>query len=337
MKGPPRRTAIALAGPTASGKSEAALALAETLDGEIVSVDSMQVYRGLDVGTAKPSREEQARVPHHLVDVVDLTEAFDAARFVQQAERVLAEIYARNRVPILCGGTGLYFKALLEGLGSAPAADPALRAQLDAIPLADLLQELAAKDPATFARIDRQNQRRVRRAVEVLRLTGQPVHESQASWKRPQTLPLPTSPSAGETGVIETPLGGVPAVLHLFGLARDREDLRRRIDQRVDKMFAQGLVEETQRLLSRGLAENPVALQALGYRQVVEYLQGARSLEQTQELVKARTRLFAKKQMTWFRRQLSLHWVAIGPEQPAPLVAEEVLRVYRQASIPHAQ
>src|SRR5713101_2600805 len=141
---------ILLAGPTAVGKSEIALLLAEKLGGEIISVDSMQVYRGLDIGTAKPSVSDRARVRHHLIDVVELTEPFDAARFARLAREALSDIHSRGRTAILCGGTGLYFKALLDGLGEAPAADPIVRAELEATPLADLLRELAERDPPTF-------------------------------------------------------------------------------------------------------------------------------------------------------------------------------------------
>jgi tRNA dimethylallyltransferase len=165
---------IYLAGPTAAGKSAVALALAERIGGEIISVDSMQVYRGLDIGTAKPAPEELRRARHHLIDVAGLEEGFDAAQFARRAGAAVAEIHARGRAPIFCGGTGFYFKAFLEGLGDAPPADAALRAELGALPLAELLAELEKSDPAAFQRIDRQNPRRVIRAVEVIRLTGRP-------------------------------------------------------------------------------------------------------------------------------------------------------------------
>ena len=212
---------IFLAGPTATGKSEVALLLAEKLNGEIVSVDSMQVYRGMDIGTAKPSPEERLRVPHHLIDVVEVSEPFDAAQFVKLARAAVAEIQSRKRVPILCGGTGLYFNAFLEGLGAAPPADAALRAELEAISLPELLNELATRDPATYEKIDRQNPRRVIRAVEVIRLTGKPFSQQRAAWK----------PSAEN-----------PSPPRFFALTRSNEDLRRRIDARVDQMFARGLV-----------------------------------------------------------------------------------------------
>ena len=288
----PHNHPIFLAGPTAVGKSAVALVLAERVGGEIISVDSMQVYRGLDIGTAKPSPLELARVPHHLVDVADVTEPFDAARFANLAQQAVAEIQSRARVPILCGGTGLYFKAFLEGLGEAPPANPALRAELEARPLLDLLRVLEELDPATFEKIDRQNPRRVVRAVEVIRLTGRPFSQQRAEWKSDGQRPEPKV---------------------MFGLTRAADDLRSRINDRVDKMFAVGLVEETKRLLEHGLARNKTAMQAIGYRQVVEHLRGERSLAETVELVKTKTRQLAKRQLTWFRKQPGLDWIQLAP------------------------
>ncbi|HWD18804.1 MAG TPA: tRNA (adenosine(37)-N6)-dimethylallyltransferase MiaA [Verrucomicrobiae bacterium] len=278
---------IFLAGPTAAGKSAVALALAEKCAGEIISVDSMQVYRGMDIGTAKPSPEEQRRAPHHLLDVVDVTQPFDAAQFVRLARAAASDIQARGRTPIFCGGTGFYFKAYLEGLGEAPPSDAALRAELAATPLAVLLKELEQADPVAFANIDRQNPRRVTRAVEVIRLTGKPFSLQRA--------PLPAH-----------------AAPFSFGLTRPAGELRDRIHGRVDEMFRRGLVAETEFLLSKGLGESPSALQALGYRQVVEHLRGARSLAETIDLVKIRTRQFAKRQLVWFRRQMRLEWLAFS-------------------------
>jgi tRNA dimethylallyltransferase len=295
-----------LAGPTAVGKSEIALLLAEKIGGEIISVDSMQVYRGLDIGTAKPSAEDRARVPHHLIDVVNLAESFDAAQFVRLATAAVAEIQSRGRVPIFCGGTGLYFKAFLEGLGEAPPADEKLRAELEATPLPELLAELAERDPVTYQKIDRQNPRRVIRAMEVIRLTGKKFSEQRAEWK--STVHRPPS-----------------AVL--FGLARETADLRARIDARVDAMFARGLVEETRGLLQPGLAQNKTALQALGYRQVVEHLRGEHSLPETVDLVKIKTRQFAKRQMTWFKRQLNLRWIELAAVVPADAIADKILKM----------
>jgi tRNA dimethylallyltransferase len=284
---------IFLAGPTAVGKSAVALVLAEKIGGEIISVDSMQVYRGLDIGTAKPGTAEQKKIPHHLIDVCDLREAFDAAQFVRLAQKAVQEIQSRKKTPIFCGGTGLYFKALLEGLGEAPRADEKLRAELEAAPLEKLLAELHARDPATFEKIDRQNPRRVVRAVEVIRLTGKKFSEQRAEWK--------TQNSKFKTQ-------------NYFGFTRPAADLHARINVRVDEMFARGLVAETRGLLKRGLAENKFALQAIGYRQVVGHLRGERDLAATMELVKIRTRQFAKRQLTWFRRHGNCEWIELKPE-----------------------
>ncbi|MEO6183674.1 MAG: tRNA (adenosine(37)-N6)-dimethylallyltransferase MiaA [Verrucomicrobiota bacterium] len=282
-----------ITGPTACGKSQIALDLAERLNGEIISVDSMQVYRGLDIGTAKPALAERKMVPHHLIDVVDLDEAFDAAKFCRLAASAVAEIQGRVRVPIFCGGTGFYFKAFLEGLGESPPANATLRAELEQISIAKLLNELQERDPLTFEKIDRQNPRRVIRAVEVIRLTGKPFSEQRAEWKRQRSS----------------------EVQMCFGMARSRTELHFRIENRVDEMFKHGLVAETEVLLHRGLEENQTAMQAIGYRQAVEYLRGKRSLAETIELVKIRTRQFSKRQLTWFRRQMQLNWIHLGDAQ----------------------
>jgi tRNA dimethylallyltransferase len=300
---PPLRP-IFLAGPTAAGKSDVALALAERIGGEIISVDSMQVYRGLDIGTAKPGREQLRRARHHLIDVAGLEDAFDAAQFTRLAGAAAAEIRSRGRVPIFCGGTGLYFKAFLEGLGESPPSDPALRAALEAVPLAGLLGELEKTDPVTFQKIDRRNPRRVIRAVEVIRLTGRPFSAQRAPWRQ--------APPA-EAGA-------------LFGLTRPAGELRERIARRVDEMFDSGLVAETKSLLERGLERNPTAMQALGYRQVVEHLRGLRSLPETMELVKIRTRQFARRQLTWFRRQMRLDWISLEA-QPPEATAEKLAAI----------
>jgi tRNA dimethylallyltransferase len=297
----PIKQPIFLAGPTAVGKSAVALTLAEQLDGEIISVDSMQVYRGLDIGTAKPSAAERARVPHHLVDVAELTEAFDAAKFVTLAQQAVTEIQSRGRVPIFCGGTGLYFKAFRDGLGEAPPSDEKLRAELEAAPLAELLRELEQRDPATFARIDRHNPRRVIRALEVIRLTGKPFSEQRARWGEATDEPNPSDGSRGRS----------PHRVICF--SREASDLQARINARVDGMFAAGLLDETRRLLEQGLEQNKTAMQAIGYRQVVEHLRGERSLSETIELVKIKTRQFAKRQLTWFRKHASAQWIELKP------------------------
>ena len=303
---------LLITGPTAVGKSAVALELAAQLSGEIVSADSMQVYRGMDIGTAKPTAAERHRIPHHLVDVAELSTPFDAAQFVRMAVAAIDEIRGRGKIPIVCGGTGLYLKAWLEGLGEAPAGNPQLRAELTAMPMEDLLKELERSDPETFDKIDRQNPRRVIRAIEVIRLTGKPFSMQRAAWQ--QQSRLSPEPIAGRENVT------------CIGISRPPGELRVRINQRVDRMFEAGLVNETELLLKLGLARNPTAMQALGYRQVVEYLNGIRPLNETIELVKIRTRQFAKRQMTWFKRQMRLEWFSQTEGVDIPALVRQRIR-----------
>ena len=289
---------VCLVGATASGKSAVAVALAERMPAEIVTVDSMQVYRGMDIGTAKPGKRERLRVPHHLLDVAEVIDAYDAARFCRDADEAVRAIRARGRCPILCGGTGFYLKAWLEGLGDAPTSDAALRADLEAMPLGDLLEELAERDPETFAKIDRQNPRRVVRAVEVIRLTGEAFSKQRADWTRRN-----------------------PEGIRVVGLRRRTEDLRERMDRRVDRMFEDGLVGEVEGLIGLGLERNRSAVQAIGYRQVIEHLRGRRDLAATVELVKARTRQYARRQMTWFRNQLAVEWIEVAADDRSDEIA----------------
>jgi len=288
---------VFIAGPTASGKSAVAFEVAQRLTGEIISVDSMQVYRGLDLGTAKSSAEERAAVPHHLIDILDLTESFDAASFVARTKTLIQKI----KRPVFCGGTGLYFSAWLEGLGDAPQANTQHRAELEAKDLETLVAELLEHDPVTYETIDRQNRRRVARAVEVIRITGKPFSEQRAEW----TCQVPPN---------------------FFLLDRDREELRQRIDTRVDAMFAAGLVAETCSLRS-ALEGNPVAQQALGYRQVIGHLNGEQGLPETVALVKSRTWQFARRQMTWFRKLHGAHTLTVPANEP---VAETAWRLIEQ-------
>ena len=272
---------IYLTGATASGKSALAMHLAKRLGGEIISVDSMQVYCGLNIGTAKPSAEEQAEVPHHLIDVAQLSEAFDAAQFVRLAKSASESISSRGRIPIFCGGTGLYFRALMEGLGNSPPSDELLRDELSLLPFESLVTELKIKDPKAAKQIDLKNPRRVLRAVEVIRLTGRPYSEQRIGWDKLKRAPE-----------------------NLFCINREVDVLNQRIHKRVDEMFSLGLIEETQILIKRGLRDNRNACQALGYRQVLDLLDGELSLESVIDKVKIKTRQFAKRQRSWFRNQM---------------------------------
>ena len=300
-----RKKPLYLCGPTAVGKSAVAIELAKRLGGEIVSVDSMQVYRGMDIGTAKPSAQERRDVPHHLIDVADLTETFDAARFVRLATETEEQIVARGKVAIYCGGTGLYFNALLQGLGEAPPSDPVIRRELENTELAKLLEELRIKDPECFAVIDRDNPRRIIRALEVIRITGKPFSQQRSVWKT------------------------VPNDALIVGLEMDRDELRQRIATRACSMFANGLVEETRALLAKGLRENQTASQALGYKQVIDYLDGRHELLFTASMVQIKTSQFAKRQMTWFKRQLPVQWFTVGPNDSARKIAQRLIDIHK--------
>ncbi len=309
----PRPRAIALMGPTASGKSAYALELAQRLDGEIVSVDSALVYRRLDIGSAKPTAEERARVAHHLIDLREPWQTYSAAEFATAARAAIAAIVARGKLPILAGGTGLYFRALLDGLADMPSADPALRAQIAAEAAsrgwAALHAELAARDPEAAARIHATDAQRIQRALEVLRLSGRPI----SAWQRD---------ARGATPDLE--------VLRLALAPPQRADLHARIEARFDAMLAAGFVDEVRALRALPeLAAHPAplqlpALRAVGYRQAWEYLDavaaiahrplasssraGAAEAARFRARATAATRQLAKRQYTWLRGMQDLRW-----------------------------
>ena len=278
--------AILLMGPTASGKSALALDLAGRFGGEIVAVDSAQVYRGMDVGTAKPTAADRARVPHHLLDIIDPTMAYSAAAFVRDALSAAAVIRARGRTPILCGGTMLYFKALTEGLSALPRADAGVREQLDRQAASEgwpaLHAELAKVDPLTAARLAPTDAQRIQRALEVHRLSGRPISSLQG---RRDASAESLGPSIA--------LALVPA---------DRAQLHADIARRFDAMLAAGLVDEL-RALRQSFALDPAlpSMRCVGYRQAWQYLEGTIDLEQLRDTGIAATRQLAKRQLTWLR------------------------------------
>ena len=278
------KLAVALLGPTASGKSALALELAARLPVEIVSVDSAQVYRGMDIGTAKPSAAERAAAPHHLIDLVDPTQTYSAGNFRADAIRVVPEILARGRVPLLVGGTMLYYRALVAGLDDLPAADPKIRADIETQAALRgwpaLHAELAAVDPASAARLKPTDPQRIQRALEVWRIAGRPLSALQSA--RPAALPFKLM-----TFAIVPP---------------DRAQLHQRIAARFDRLLAAGLIEEVKALRARyELNASLPSMRTVGYRQVWEYLEGAFSGEALREKGIAATRQLAKRQMTWLR------------------------------------
>ncbi|UOF13423.1 tRNA (adenosine(37)-N6)-dimethylallyltransferase MiaA [Lysobacter capsici] len=293
----PRPLAIALMGPTASGKTALALEWARRLDAEIVSVDSALVYRGLDIGAAKPSAQEQAAVPHHLIDVREPWQPYSAAEFALDARRAMDAIAARGRLPILAGGTGLYFHALLQGLSEMPQADPAMRAQLgieaEQRGWAALHAELARIDPRAAARIHATDAQRIQRALEVYRLSGRSI----SHWR--EQAPPPRLPYR---------------VLKLVLAPAERAVLHGRIEQRFDAMLAQGFLDEV-----RGLRALPQlqahpqpldlpAIRAVGYRQAWEHLDGAYPAAEFRDRGIYATRQLAKRQLTWLRGELDARW-----------------------------
>lgn len=295
-------------GPTAGGKSSLALAIADEASArrcadassaapaaEIVSADAFAVYRGLDIGTAKPSAAERARVPHHLIDIADPREAFTAHDWLARAEAAIADIRSRGVLPIVVGGTHLYARALLEGLFEGPPPDPALRAGLLGVPLAELRARLEREDPAAAARIHRNDLRRTVRALEVLEQTGRPISAHQRQW---------------------SPAGTARPDALLVALQWSAEALNPRINARVRRMIEEGLVEEAQELW-RGGRLGPTAGEALGYKQLVAHFEGRCSLADAIERIKIDTRRFAKQQRTWLRRLSGFPGCVVVPGERA--------------------
>jgi len=301
---------IHLVGPTAVGKSAVAIELARALQAEILSADSMQVYRGMDIGTAKPTSEERKAIRHHLIDVCEVNELFDVMRFVTLAQSVIARIQSPV---IICGGTGLYVRALRRGLFEGPSRNPNLRARLEKMSADELFAELEEVDSLTASRIDRHNPRRLVRALEVFYGTGKPIVELQQVARASRPLP------SGEQH-------GRDARATVFGLNRIRDDLHARIGRRIDDQMAAGWIEEVNRLLARGLEKNPTAMQAAGYRELVAHVRGELSLAEAVALIKTRTRQLAKRQLTWFRREPDLQWVEIGRDESPVETSQRILK-----------
>ncbi|WP_229401214.1 tRNA (adenosine(37)-N6)-dimethylallyltransferase MiaA [Micromonospora okii] len=301
-----RGTVVAVVGPTAAGKSALSVALAHALGGEVVNADSMQLYRGLDIGTAKLTPAEREGVPHHLLDIWEVTEPASVAEYQRLARAAIDDVLARGRVPLLVGGSGLYVRAVLERF-EFPGTDPAVRERLEA-ELAEsgpapLYARLRAADPAAAAGILPGNGRRIVRALEVIELTGAPFTAS---------LPEPTP--------------YYPSVQ--LGVDLDTALLDERIALRVDRMWAAGLVTETRELLGRGLAQGRTASRALGYQQVLRLLAGdLTEAEARDETVRA-TRRFVRRQRSWFRRDPRVHWL----DSAAPGLVEDALRLVRSAA-----
>jgi len=300
-----------LAGPTACGKSEAAIVLAARIDAELLSMDSMSLYRGMDIGTAKPSPAQRARIPHHLLDLCAPHESFSVAQYLAAASTVASDVISRGRVPLFVGGTGLYLRALLRGVFDGPQIPPNVRKELETelthVPAELLHERLAAVDPQAARRIHSNDARRIVRALEVYRATGRPLSELQ----RQSPLPPQDRPQ------------------YVFWLSAPRRWLYDRIDRRVEQMFASGLLDEVRNLLAGPLPLSHTARQALGYKEVIAHLEQGVPLEATIRLIQTRTRQFAKRQHTWFRHLEECRPIEMtGAEAPAEL-ADAILKAVR--------
>ena len=281
---------IIICGATATGKSDIAIEVAQELGAEIINADSMQLYRGMDIGTAKLTVEERKGIPHHLLDVLDVSEDSTVAWYQEQARAAITEIHGRGKDAVIVGGTGLYIKAILDDL-NFPDTDPEVRAKLEAelaeFGAAALFTRLEELDPAAALAIDRANTRRVIRALEVIEITGMPF-----------TANLPREDSSRYPDALQ------------FGLVMDREHLRERIDQRVDRMWDAGFVDEVDRLISQGIGNGSTAQRALGYAQIIAMRSGTMTEEEAKEDTKRASRQYARRQETWFSRDARIQWVA---------------------------
>ena len=281
---------VVLAGATATGKSSLSVELAQAIDAEIINADSMQVYRGMDIGTAKISIEERQGIPHHMLDVLDVNQDSTVAWYQSGAREVIDEIHSRGKSVVMVGGTGLYIKAVIDEL-NFPDTDPMVRHTLNKeaedLGIDAMFARLEKLDPAAAIAIDRANLRRIIRALEVIEITGKPF---TANLPREESIRYPDA--------------------RQFGLVMDRELLSERIDQRVNTMFENGFVEEVQKLMSSGLLEGRTAQRALGYSQIVSHLQGETSLDAAVEETKRATRQYARRQETWFSRDARIKWIS---------------------------
>lgn len=299
---------LAIVGPTAIGKSRLAIQIAKIKPAEIISADSMQVYAGMNIGTSKISGNVRKQIKHHLIDVVSIKETFNAVTYQNLARLAIAEISGKDKLPILVGGTGLYIRSAIYKLDfPEKAADDKIRIKLENAlknkGLDYLQHELKMKDRQAFDSIDINNSRRVIRALEIIEITGKPYSDSRQDWQQFQ-----------------------PAYDNiLIGLTKPRELLYEDINERVDEMVDSGLVEETKDLIDNGLKEAMVARQALGYKELIEYLDGQTSLEEAVETIKKRTRSYAKRQYTWFKKDPNVRWFDVS-EVPTKDIAEQVVR-----------
>jgi tRNA dimethylallyltransferase len=308
---------VGLVGPTAVGKTSVSISLATALDAEIVSVDSRQIYREISIGTAKPTAEELATVPHHFIDERSIADPITAAEYAELARSRIGEIEKRGNRTLLVGGSTLYLHALLFGMDDVPPGDPEVRkvlqARLEQEGLAVLTEELSWIDPATHTRIDLANPRRVLRALEVFHSTGRPLSDFQ------------TAPD-------ESPPALLPA--KIFVLSRERSDLYRRINGRTETMIQDGLIDEIKVILEKGFDPLLQALQTIGYKEAIQFLAATIDFDRMVELIQRNTRRYAKRQLTWFRRYEGFEWIDVGEAESAQSVAARILDMISEDASP---
>ncbi len=306
---------VAIAGPTASGKTALALKIAERFDGEVVSCDSMQIYRHMDVGTAKPSIEEMERVPHHMIDIVEPSENYSVADFVEKARECIDDIIDRGKLPVLAGGTGLYMDSIIENIEFGDfGSDQEFRREMERLAAQQgneavhkLLEE---KDPEAAEKIHPNNVRRVIRALEVCRLTGKTFTQVNMESRRQKMYDA-----------------------LIFAIDTEREVLYERINARVDRMLEEGLFEEVQGLKSMGIRKEHTAMQAIGYKELMEVLDGECGFDEAVEKIKQESRRYAKRQLTWFKRNKDIHWVSVASDEDVKKVLEKCFTFVQKSGI----
>ena len=304
---------VVVCGPTASGKTALSIALAKAFGGEVVSADSMQIYRGMDIGTAKPTLEEREGIPHHMLDVAEPGEIYSVSRYVQEATACVEDILSRGKLPIVCGGTGLYIDGLIRGTDFQPAGtDNGIREELEkeweAQGAEAMMARLAAVDPDSAERLHLSDKRRILRALEVYLATGETITAHNA-----RTKAIPPRFEAVMIGLNTQP----------------RDILYGRIDRRVDVMLEQGLLREVQTLLEKGLLEGTAA-QAIGYKELLAHFRGEMTLDAAADLIRQKSRNYAKRQLTWFRRDERVKWIVYNAPQAAQAVLQEATEYLQQ-------
>ncbi|MBY0248627.1 MAG: tRNA (adenosine(37)-N6)-dimethylallyltransferase MiaA [Nitrospiraceae bacterium] len=307
-----RRPLVVLLGPTAVGKSRFGVQVAQHFGTEVLTADSRQVYRGMDIGTDKPTADERQGVPHRLIDLADPDETFNTGWYRRAALAEIDRLYAENQLPFVVGGTGLYIRTLVRGLCPAPPADPEVRAELMQMSQEQgrdrLHAELIRVDPETAARLHPNDEAKVMRALEVYRLSGQPMSAVQR-----------------DHGFQDAPFSAL-----LIGLQRSKGELYRRIEERIDWQLAHGMVQETRALLDRGYRRDGGAMTGLGYRHVAAHVSGECDYAEMVRLFKRDTRRFAKRQMTWFRKEPGVHWISVERDEPFERIVRRIVSLIEQ-------